>query len=240
MTINDRDLEIANEEAFSPYETVPDLKRGRVVAVEGEVSGAEGHVWVQPTEVNSPPIQVFNPGVVTNVESGMLVYYRKHPRHPARWSLAQFDSSVWADQPGVLSTLITNGTGPHAETHEWYPGYQGFDAINVNPRQITDFAVRANNPADMKASVYSGWYMGQAGNWERFVGPKNTKDFTSNIPSSAGMAVIEAITLQSDGTLAYVLGTEYVDGNPIPSSAWPCGTAGPDATIRSQASQRHD
>lgn len=230
MTINQRDLEIVEEQTFAPYDQIPDLKRGRVVEVGGDIEGAVKHVWVQPIEENSPPIQVFNPGVQVNLQSGALVYYQQHPRRPARWQLFDMDSSIWADQPGVLATLDTMGTGPHHTTHEWYPGYLGADAVNVSTRQITDLAVRPTDPASMRVRVYSGWYPGQT-NYERFAGPKYSDDLTSDIPSSAGKAVIVAIVLLNDGSLDYAVGTEFVDGDPIPSTAWP--EVGVDAALLS-------
>ena len=220
MTFFQRDFQLLKESENAQFEKVLDVKRGVVVSVEQSIEGDGSRVWVRPLEDNAPPLLVYNPGTVTNLQAGMIVFYRREPREPARWQITGFDKSLYADNFGDYATLPGSNVEPHAQQHEYFPGRVGADPLNVHSRAIVDFAVRPTDPPSMRVRVHPGWYPG-LDYYERFKGPRNTKDFTSDVPAGQGMARIVAICIDKDGQIAYVNGGTFANETPPNTSDRP-------------------
>ena len=196
--------------------------RGRIVLVDSNAT--EGvFLWVQSLEANSTPIRVFYAGNIDDVREGAFVNYQPNPRSPSKIQIVGIDNTPWSDAAGLSGQLPSMQTPAHNNSHVWRPGYKGADPITIDPRMISHFRVTPTNPASMKCNVAGGWYAG-ATNYELYAGGK-TKDFTADIPSTSGKAVIIAISLNtSTGALAYETGTEFVDGDIVYSSLFPTVT----------------
>ncbi len=218
---NQRDLELQIQDRNSSFAIALKPKRGEVVEVNGSIEGDLPYlVWVKPLDTNASPTQMFNPGTVQSLQSGMTVYYRQDPEAPAPWSLVRFDSATYAQDASAFLSLPGVNNPPHANEHIMTPGLVGPDPLNVYSHALVDFAVRPTTPASMRVRVYSGWYPGVT-NYELFTGPTNTKDFTSDIPATSGKAILVAICIDSVGVLTYVNGTDYTEGEPIPAASRP-------------------
>lgn len=206
----------------SRFEGLRDILRGYLIEVNGSIEGSRaGLVWFKSLEADTPPMEVFNPGEIQNVRAGMYCEIERFPKEPARWQIIGFQTGIYFDDQGTYEILPgSSGVGPHAREHEWRPGRPGSDPVTVYPRAISDFAVRSTSPASMKVRIYGGWYPG-ASNYERFSGPINSKDFTSDVPGTSGLALIAAITVDATGTVGYTNGTTFVNGLPVPSAAYP-------------------
>jgi hypothetical protein len=202
-------------------ENTRDIRRGYLVEVGGSIVGdRDGLVWFKAIDDNTGPYQVFNPGVIQDLRAGMYCQVERDPKQPARWQILQFDRDIYFSDQTTYETLPSNTQTVTAKDLEWVPGFPGSDPVNVHARAITDFAVRPTSPASMKVRVYSGVYPGTS-NYEQFTGPVNSKDFTADIPGTAGFARIAAIAVDKTGTLVYTNGSTFVDGLPIPSAAFP-------------------
>lgn len=218
---NQRDLELQVQERNSSFAIALQPKRGEVVEVNGSIEGDLPYlVWVKPLDTNASPTQMFNPGTVQSLQSGMTVYYRQDPEAPAPWSLVRFDSATYSQDASAFLSLPGVNNPPHASEHIMTPGLVGPDPLNVYSHALVDFAVRPTTPATMRVRVFSGWYPGVT-NYELFTGPTNTKDFTSDIPATSGKAKLVAICIDSVGVLTYVNGTDYTEGEPIPAASRP-------------------
>ncbi len=221
MGFPERNLQIKIEERDAGFERPQDIKRGEVVEVNGSIEGDLPYlVWIRPLETNATPLQMFNPGKIENLQTEMTVFYRQDPGRPAPWSLVNFDSSTYAQDASAFLTLPGTNNPPHADDHTMAPGNLGPDPLNIFGHAIADFAVRPNSPASMKVRIFSGWFPGTS-DYEFFNGPVDSKDFTADIPASAGKALLIAIAIDSTGTIQYINGTEFVDGDPIPAAAKP-------------------
>ena len=224
MTFAERNLQIKIEERDAGFERPQDIKRGEVVEVNGSIEGDLPYlVWIRPLETNATPLQMFNPGTIENLQTEMTVFYRQDPGRPAPWSLINFDSSTYAQDASTFLTLPGTNNPPHADDHTMAPGHLGPDPLNIFGHAIADFAVRPNSPASMNVRIFSGWFPGTS-DYEFFVGPVDSKDFTADIPASVGKALLIAIAIDSTGTIQYINGTEFVDGDPIPAAAKPVVT----------------
>lgn len=214
----------------SDFEPIRDIRRGYIIEVNGSIEGSrEGYVWFKSLETDTPPREVFNPGEIQNVRANMYCEIERNPKEPARWQILRFDTGVYFDDQSTYETLPgLSGIGPHGADHEYVSGRPGSDPVTVYPRAISDFAVRPTSPASMKVRIYGGWYPGSV-NYEKFSGPVNSKDFTADIPGTAGRALIEAITIDAGGTIGYVTGSLFVDGLPVPASSLP--SVGTDVMI---------
>lgn len=202
------------------FEGSRDIRLGNIIEVDGSIEGSrDGFVWFKSLENATPPREVFNPGY-QGLRSGMICYIEQSPKQPARWQIIQVNTGIYFDDQSTYETLPGANLAPHAASHEWPAGRPGSDVMTIYPRAISDFAVRPTSPASMKVRVYGGWYSG-ATNYERFSGPTNTKDFTSDVPGTSGQARIVAITVDSTGTLGYTNGSTFVDGLPVPAASWP-------------------
>lgn len=216
-----REIALQEEERSAAFAAPSDIKRGEITEVDGSIEGDLPYlVWVKPFEPNANPLQVLNPGTIQNLQVDMPVFYRQDPEAPALWSLVDFDEGTFASDAATFLTLPGLNSPPHAVKHIMAPGNPGPDPLNVYSHAMVDFAVRPTQPTSMKVRVSSGWYPG-ADNYEFFTGPANSKDFTSDIPASAGKSLIIAIGVDKTGTLVYTDGTEYVTGEPVPDASWP-------------------
>ncbi len=216
-----RELTLQEEERGAAFAAPSDIKRGEITEVDGSIEGDLPYlVWVKPFEPNANPLQMLNPGVIENLQVDMPVFYKQDPEAPALWSLVDFDEGTFASDASTFLTLPGVNIPPHAVKHIMAPGNPGPDPLNVYSHAMVDFSVRPTQPTSMKVRVSSGWYPG-ADNYEFFTGPANSKDFTSDIPASAGKSLIVAIGVDKTGTLVYNNGVEYVTGEPVPDASWP-------------------
>ncbi len=216
-----REIALQEEERSAAFAAPSDIKRGEITEVDGSIEGDLPYlVWVKPFEPNANPLQMLNPGVIENLQVDMPVFYKQDPEAPALWSLVDFDEGTFASDASTFLTLPGVNSPPHAVKHIMAPGNPGPDPLNVYSHAMVDFAVRPTQPTSMKVRVSSGWYPG-ADNYEFFTGPANSKDFTSDIPASAGKSLIVAIGVDKTGTLVYNNGVEYVTGEPVPDASWP-------------------
>jgi len=223
MGIGDiRDLQKIKQSRDSQFERPQDVKRGRVVGVSGNIEGdLPYYVWVQPLDnLNANPMQMLNTGIVENLQVGMTVFYKKSPEPPALWELTKFDQGTYAQDASQFLDLPGVSSPPHSSSHVMVPGNLGSDPLNIYGHALADFSCRPTDPVSMRIRIFSAWFPG-ADNYERFT-TTNSKDFTSDIPASAGKALLIAITIDETGTIAYVNGAnEYVDGEPVPENALP-------------------
>ncbi len=216
-----REIILEDEERSASFAAPSDIKRGEITEVNGSIEGDLPYlVWVKPFEPNANPLQMLNPGTIQNLQKDMPVFYRQDPEAPALWSLVDFDEGTFAADAATFLTLPGVNSPPHAVKHIMAPGNPGPDPLNVYSHAMVDFAVRPTQPTSMKVRVSSGWYPG-VDNYEFFTGPANSKDFTSDIPASAGKSLIVAIGVDKTGTLVYTNGVEYVTGEPVPDASWP-------------------
>lgn len=216
-----RQIVLEDEERSASFAAPSDIKRGEITEVNGSIEGDLPYlVWVKPFEPNANPLQMLNPGTIQSLQVDMPVFYRQDPEAPALWSLVDFDEGTFASDAATFLTLPGVNSPPHAVKHIMAPGNPGPDPLNVYSHAMVDFAVRPTQPASMRVRVSSGWYPG-ADDYEFFTGPANSKDFTSDIPASAGKSLIIAIGIDKTGTLVYINGVEYVTGEPVPDASWP-------------------
>jgi len=219
--VTNRDIQLKQGQQSTKKEETRDIRLGYITAISGDLNGdIPQRLWIQSISDNTGAIQVLNPGVVQRPSVGMLVYYERDPKEPAKWQLIQFKRSAYADDLLTLENLPQAGLQPHAIEHIYRPGNPGADPIDIYPRALTEFRVTPTNPASMKVQIFGGWYPG-ATNYQRFEGPVDSADLTSYVPSTTGKASILAICLNQSGAIEYVAGTEYVNGLPVPSAAWP-------------------
>ena len=216
-----RDIQLQRQEQSAQKEPTRDIPMGYIVQVDGDIDGdIPQRLWIQGIGNNAHVVQVLNPGIIQRASPGMLVFYERDPKEPSKWQLTKFRKSFYADDLTKFASLPDNTVEPHAPEHIYRPGNPGADPLDVYPRALTEFRVTPTSPASMKVRISGGWYPGTT-NYERFNGPVDSKDFTSDVPSTSGKALIVAITLSKSGTIEYTNGTEYVDGLPVPSAAWP-------------------
>lgn len=216
-----RELFINRQRRDEQLATPLDIKRGEIAEVDGSIVGDLDYlVWVKPFEGNANPLQMFNPGTVQNLQKDMPVFYKRDPEPPGLWTLVNFDSGTWASDAATFSSLPGVNSPPHAVKHIMQPGNIGPDPLNIFSHAMVDFATRPTQPASMKVRISSGWYPGVL-TYEFFSGPANSKDFTSDIPASAGMSIIIAIAIDKAGAVTYVDGIEYVTGEPVPNASRP-------------------
>ena len=221
MFIDVRNLQQQQQAKDSQFERARDIRNGYVFEVNGSIQGdREGLIWFKALDGNSGPFQVFYNGLIGDLRANMYIRIERNPKDPARWQVIQYDTGVYFDDQSTYEQLPSVSATPDKEAYEWPPGYPGAKALNIFPRAIADFAVRPTSPTSMKVRVYPGVYPG-ATSYQRFEGPVNTKDFTADIPGSAGQARLVAITVDATGTLNYVNGVTFVDGLPMPPAALP-------------------
>lgn len=202
-------------------EDTRDIVRGIIVEVNGSIEGSRnGLVWFKSLEDNTVPFEVYGAEKIQNIRPNMYCLVERHPKAPARWTIINFDEQLYFDNLAVYGSLPGASLQPHADEHEQQPGKSGSDPVNIYSRAIVEFKVVPTSPASMKVQINGGWYAGST-NYERFT-PTLSKNFTSDIPGSSGMALIVAITIDNTGTIQYYNGTQYVDALPyIPSTAYP-------------------
>lgn len=220
MFIDVRNLEKGKEEHDSQFEALRDIRSGYVFEVNNSVDGdRNGLVWFKAIDGDSPPFQVFYDGSIGDLRNDMFCRIERDPKKPSRWRIKEFTTDVYFDDQSTYEQLPSRSAIPAKEDYEWPPGFPGVRALNIFPRAITDFAVRPTSPSSMKVRVYSGVYPG-AINYERFLGPVNTKDFTADVPG-AGLARLVGISIDNSGSLNYYNGSTFVAGLPMPDAAIP-------------------
>jgi hypothetical protein len=221
MFIDIRNLQERREQKDTQFEPQRDIRNGYLFEVNGSILGdRDGLVWFKAVDGDSEPFQVFYNGLIGDLRANMFVRIERKPKDPSRWQIIQFDSSFYFDDQSAYEQLPSTSLIPDKSAYEWPPGRPGSKALNIFPRAVTDFAVRPTTPASMKVRIFSGIYPGTS-NYEQFNGPVNSQDFTGDIPGTAGLARLAAITIDSSGTLQYYNGTTFVDGLPMPVASLP-------------------
>lgn len=221
MFIDIRNLQERRQQRDGQFEGTRDIRQGYLFEVNGSIEGdRSGLVWFKALDGESQPFQVFYNGLIGDLRANMFVRIERKPKAPSRWQITMFDTGFYFDDQSNYEQLPSASLIPDKEAYEWPPGFPGAKALNLFPRAIIDFAVRPTAPVSMKVRVFSGWYPGED-NFEKFSGPVNTKDFTTDVPTTSGMAILAAIAVDSSGTLKYHNGTEFVDGLPIPDANLP-------------------
>jgi len=133
------------------FESQRDIVDGYLVEVNGSVTGSrEDLVWVKALDPNSPPFEVYNPGILQDLRKGIVVNIERNPKAPSSWQIIQIDKDKYFPDAATYDTLPKTQNAPHANLHEHPPGRPGADVMRIYPRQLMDFAVR---PTTSKRSL---------------------------------------------------------------------------------------
>jgi hypothetical protein len=220
-----RDLQVSRQRYFRAFEVRRNVKRARVIAIDGEVESTHkpgyAHVVILGIpEGGQTTARIGN----QQLEDDMPVLIARDPTNPFEWQILK----VYTDEifPSAAIKIVRYQVGDHADNHTWSTeANKGSDAVPVYQPALQPLKLTGDGTTLTVTVQGCIYYSGSIR--REFIG--GTLDLTSNVPGSGLKREVLVYLDKTSNTLQTTNGTTVATGAPVapfptrPSNSRPAG-----------------